>query len=314
MKQRNRISAFTLIELLVVIAIIAILAAILFPVFAQAREAARKTGAISNAKQLATSIVMYNGDNDDMAPLGLSPNLSSSAIRFRVNDDTIQNPAGWFNDAAITAEHQLVWNNTTEPYRKNYDILNASGMPEVRIGGSWATYYNNPVRAPKPGHYTFNGFLQNYSMSAVAAPSTLPLIWQGFGKLSKLGAAATNPRLNCNNQGPCQFNPNGMPQAGATGGGMYTITYPMANVGGPSMWTFQRGMIFVATDTSARFVTIGRGNQMPFPSSTNTVNFFYSLDEQGRIDVFAIRGQFRNTPDGNILYIAAFSPDNTFGN
>ena len=58
--------AFTLIELLVVIAIIAILAAILFPVFAQAKEAAKKTACLSNDKQMATALFMYAGDNDDM--------------------------------------------------------------------------------------------------------------------------------------------------------------------------------------------------------------------------------------------------------
>ena len=52
-------AAFTLIELLVVIAIIAILAAILFPVFAQAKEAAKKTAILSNVKQLGTSFAMY---------------------------------------------------------------------------------------------------------------------------------------------------------------------------------------------------------------------------------------------------------------
>ena len=57
--------AFTLIELLVVIAIIAILAAILFPVFAQAKLSAKKTKSLSNVKQIATSAVMYATDNDD---------------------------------------------------------------------------------------------------------------------------------------------------------------------------------------------------------------------------------------------------------
>lgn len=57
---------FTLIELLVVIAIIAILAAILFPVFARAREKARQTACLSNLKQLGTAAVMYAGDYDEM--------------------------------------------------------------------------------------------------------------------------------------------------------------------------------------------------------------------------------------------------------
>lgn len=62
MKKTN---AFTLIELLVVIAIIAILAAILFPVFAQAKESAKKSTCLSNAKQLGTATYLYFGDNDD---------------------------------------------------------------------------------------------------------------------------------------------------------------------------------------------------------------------------------------------------------
>lgn len=61
----QRRTAFTLIELLVVIAIIAILAAILFPVFAKAKEAAKKTQDLSNVKQIGTAIQLYAGDYDD---------------------------------------------------------------------------------------------------------------------------------------------------------------------------------------------------------------------------------------------------------
>lgn len=65
--------AFTLIELLVVIAIIAILAAILFPVFASAKLAAKRTTEISNLKQVGTAYVMYEADNDDAFPMHSFP-------------------------------------------------------------------------------------------------------------------------------------------------------------------------------------------------------------------------------------------------
>src|SRR4051794_23482927 len=70
--------AFTLIELLVVIAIIAILAAILFPVFAQAKAAAKKTNCVSNLKQLSLANLMYAGDYDDF----YMPSRGGAPIRY----------------------------------------------------------------------------------------------------------------------------------------------------------------------------------------------------------------------------------------
>jgi len=95
MQRRN---AFTLIELLVVIAIIAILAAILFPVFAQAKAAAKKATTVSNLKQLGTSIVLYANDADDTMPL---------AVGFRDEWN-----ANWCSS----------WALTTQPYVKTYDV------------------------------------------------------------------------------------------------------------------------------------------------------------------------------------------------
>lgn len=99
--------AFTLIELLVVIAIIAILAAILFPVFAQAREKARAISCVSNEKQLATSILMYTQDYDEVFPTGLQqswyantwyvlvqPYVQNLQV-FRCPDDPIGTPPSW---------------------------------------------------------------------------------------------------------------------------------------------------------------------------------------------------------------------------
>lgn len=96
-QQSSRSRAFTLIELLVVIAIIAILAAILFPVFAQAREAARKTSCLSNLKQLGTGAAMYSQDYDELTiPMFL--------------DYQSQNPRG-------------CWFHTIQPYVKNWQVM-----------------------------------------------------------------------------------------------------------------------------------------------------------------------------------------------
>ena len=71
---KNRRIAFTLIELLVVIAIIALLAAILFPVFAQARAKARQTACLSNEKQIGLGFIQYMQDYDEATPIWIAGN------------------------------------------------------------------------------------------------------------------------------------------------------------------------------------------------------------------------------------------------
>src|SRR5436853_3313206 len=99
----SRRNAFTLIELLVVIAIIAILAAILFPVFAQARESARQTSCLSNTKQLGLGILQYVQDYDEKFPLWLYDNNSAS----RGTPD-----APW----GIWKNNHIGWDKSVQPY------------------------------------------------------------------------------------------------------------------------------------------------------------------------------------------------------
>lgn len=105
--------AFTLIELLVVIAIIAILAAILFPVFAQAKLAAKKTTALSNAKQLATANMIYMGDYDDALVKEYYGFPSAPACDWNNNGG-----AQWYG-----------WRHAMQPYVKSKGILTDSTNP-----------------------------------------------------------------------------------------------------------------------------------------------------------------------------------------
>jgi prepilin-type N-terminal cleavage/methylation domain-containing protein/prepilin-type processing-associated H-X9-DG protein len=132
-------TAFTLIELLVVIAIIAILAAILFPVFAQAREKARAASCLSNQKQIATGILMYAQDYDEMLLMGF-----------------------WKTETGLGSASQTLcsWPAMVQPYIKNTQVFQCPsaprstnngitpgtiappvGMRGCGIGSGWATSY-----------------------------------------------------------------------------------------------------------------------------------------------------------------------------
>lgn len=121
---------FTLIELLVVIAIIAILAAILFPVFARARENARKSNCQSNLKQIGLALAMYRSDYDERWPQS-DP----------VNWDDAQGPAlrtawpGWVS-------------TPLRPYTKNQQIFQCPSAP-----GSW---WGDPYNSGQSVNYDYN--------------------------------------------------------------------------------------------------------------------------------------------------------------
>src|ERR687891_88477 len=95
--------AFTLIELLVVIAIIAILAAILFPVFARARESARSASCRSNLKQIGLAAAMYKQDYDETMPF----QVNGSAWTFHPTDPANQTYWGWFY--LPYSKNQQIW-------------------------------------------------------------------------------------------------------------------------------------------------------------------------------------------------------------
>jgi prepilin-type N-terminal cleavage/methylation domain-containing protein len=165
--------AFTLIELLVVIAIIAILAAILFPVFAQAKLAAKKTASISNMKQIALATQIYIGDYDDvLVPLRW----------FNPYDMTIPSSNGFYFYPVLL-----------QPYTKNIEMfldpndraddtaMHFSGCPSFGrfdkqgcaywyLAGAYPSYGFNRkyLNTSKPGPY---GALEYFGVSATSFPN-----------------------------------------------------------------------------------------------------------------------------------------------
>lgn len=118
-------SGFTLIELLVVIAIIAILAAILFPVFAQAKLAAKKSNDLSNMKQMATASYMYYTDYDDTLFLYRTVGPNPFAADPNV---------GTGNCKGNSSANRLFWVFLLQPYTKNYELFKGPGVSNAWVG------------------------------------------------------------------------------------------------------------------------------------------------------------------------------------
>ncbi len=163
---RKPAQGFTLIELLVVIAIIAILAAILFPVFAQAREKARQASCLSNMKQIGTALLMYVQDYDEQFPCG-------SKLSFPNGPGTIN-----------ALEYGVGWGGQIFPYTKNAQILKCPDDSTSSLsaqGGLEALY---------PVSYVFNrNIAQNPADAALNAPASSV----GLAEVKNVQADATAP-------------------------------------------------------------------------------------------------------------------------
>jgi len=179
MRKPQSRKGFTLIELLVVIAIIAILAAILFPVFAQAREQARKASCLSNCKQLGLAMQMYAQDYDDMLPGWDNPQAhplaaqwQSWAIVIPLIDAYVKGTNVWFCPSAPRDAAHLVGpkgQQFYESYGYNEYIYNSNHV----VPPKWSAKWNNLA--------ALAGTQAGVSNIAVLADCSFPAIFNDWG-------------------------------------------------------------------------------------------------------------------------------------
>ena len=169
---RSKSRGFTLIELLVVIAIIAILAAILFPVFARAREKARQTSCLSNVKQIGLGMLMYVQDYDERFLLGGSSDMTAWGAANSVD---------------------CVWYNAIMPYVKNAQIYvcpSDSTTSSARWGSVWenqpggTAFPNSAGFAVFPLSYGFNYSQNRNSLAKVPYPAETGMVFECTAILS----------------------------------------------------------------------------------------------------------------------------------
>lgn len=237
----RKVSAFTLIELLVVIAIIAILAAILFPVFAQAREKARQAACLSNSKQIGTALLLYVQDYDEQFPSG----------RYDPGNPN-------------SADYGKGWAGQMYAYAKNAQILKCPDDTTAQVSGSSLTLY--------PVSYIYNYNVATHAaLASLNAPSNTIVLAEGFGDQANVTVVGELPSSSTpvysaagnglsaltaidgtsmpNVAGPVQYATGAM-------GGYHLTTAPLAPF--PALFNAEKGRhtdggIFFLADGHAKF-------------------------------------------------------------
>jgi prepilin-type N-terminal cleavage/methylation domain-containing protein/prepilin-type processing-associated H-X9-DG protein len=162
---QRRIRAFTLIELLVVIAIISILAAILFPVFARARENARRASCMSNLKQIGLGVLMYTQDYDENYPI------------------------------TFTSTPSAVWYTMLFPYVKSTQLFRCPSDSNTTTAKNSSVAGQGSFVVSYAYNYKYGVSGTPTSLSAIASPSTAVIMSDGGAQVDADGRVSASSSL-----------------------------------------------------------------------------------------------------------------------
>jgi prepilin-type N-terminal cleavage/methylation domain-containing protein/prepilin-type processing-associated H-X9-DG protein len=214
---RRKCRGFTLIELLVVIAIIAILAAILFPVFARAREKARQTSCLSNVKQQATGVIMYAQDYDETYPMSVYTPDGSTLVTF-------------FDEVYPYMKNEDIYLCPSKKNELNFDWVAAALGGTTINPGLWSSYMWN-FSVFEDGNATPYGPVPPVSMGEVEYAVETVMVYDGTLAMN----AAFNSPVIARHNSTCNANYcDG--HAKAVHCSKLASTFPTFPNGDPSNW------------------------------------------------------------------------------
>ncbi len=200
---------------------------------------ARKTTAdpatedLSRVKQIATGLLIYESDSDDVAPDAFAEARSEGGAALRSATALFPAPNAE-NPTPLVAASWTHWSNAMWPYVKNAEVYASASAPELPFPDPGAY----PGWRPKPTVFAMNGLLGHLPAAEIANPSTLPLFTESLGNANVVGLAASNPELNCRAAEPCRFAP---PKDGRCAEGANGATSRLASSGRDARFTAGKG-------------------------------------------------------------------------